>query len=490
MHWYFRVRIKALACLMDLIEVIHADDVQPNAVTAGSRAFWISVVTLAVPVAAQMILQSLLGMADVLMVGSLGSAAIAAVGLAAKLHFLLLVLMVGIGSGCSILVAQYSGARNFAACQRTLALALVLGAGLMLPFVLAFAFLSPLVVPLINPDPEVSRLAAEYLQITALVLFSTQIIVVFEGALRARGNTGLPLLMASLAAALNVLLNYLLIFGHWGFPALGVAGAAWATLISRALQLVGLTGWLYCRKHGFALRAGHFKAALTLAEIRFFAMFAAPLVINHLVWGVGNATYHVLTGYAGTDALAVMGMVVPIESLFFALFIGIANASTVLIGRALGDSRLDDACRLQIMFDRFVMVLVTMLSVALWFSRPLIVSVFDELDEHTAQLLVNTLGIFCVLTWVKVLNMLRILGVLRAGGDSGFCLVTDTIVMWGVGIPLYAMAVFFMNVPFLGIYALTYVEDVAKFIPVRLRIGQRRWLQNLAGARADASSGA
>lgn len=467
-----------------------SDDVQPEAVTAGTRVFWISVATLAVPVAAQMILQSLLGMADVLMVGSLGSTAIAAVGLAAKLHFLLLVLMVGIGSGCSILVAQYSGARNFAACQRTLALALMLGAGLMLPFVLAFAFLSPLVLPLINPDLDVSRLAAEYLQITAVVLFSTQIIVVFEGALRARGNTGLPLLMASLAAALNVLLNYLLIFGQWGFPALGVAGAAWATLISRALQLVGLAGWLYCRKHGFALRSQHFKAALTVADMRYFAAFAAPLVLNHVVWGVGNATYHVLTGFAGTDALAVMGVVVPIESLFFSLFIGIANASTVLIGRALGASQHEAACRLQVFFDRLVIVLVMMLSIALWFSRPFVVAVFDELDEHTTELLTNTLAIFCVLTWVKVLNMLRILGVLRAGGDSRFCLVTDTIVMWGVGIPLYAVAVFYWHVPFLVIYMLTYVEDFAKFIPVRLRIGRRRWLNNLADGGAGTSSGA
>nr|WP_246434804.1 MATE family efflux transporter [Teredinibacter haidensis] len=434
---------------------------------------------MALPVAAQMMLQSFLGMADVLMVGSLGPTALAAVGLAAKLHFLLLVLMAGIGAGCSILVAQYTGAKDFPSCQRTVALTLMVGTGVMIPFTLAFGFLSEVWVPLINPDPEVTALTARYLMITAPVLLLAQMIVIYEAGLRALGNTGVPLVMGALAAGLNVLLNYLLIFGHWGLPAMGVEGAAWGTLISRTIQLLATLVWLYSSRHGFALRKQHFVAAFDTRELNKFVAFSTPLVINHIIWGVGNATYHVLTGYAGTDALAVMGIIVPIESLFFSLFVGLSNASTVLIGRALGGSRNDEAWALHRFFDKLTMVLVVTLSAVLWFSRPWVVSIFGELDARTAALLFDTLAIFCLLIWVKVLNMIRILGVLRAGGDNRFVLLTDSIVMWVIGVPIYFLAIFWVGVPFLTIYALTYVEDIAKFVPVRIRVGLRYWMKNL-----------
>ena len=445
-----------------------------------SRVFWVSVATLAIPVAAQMMLQSFLGMADVLMVGSLGPTSIAAVGLAAKLHFLLLVLMAGIGAGCGILVAQYSGADNVAACQRTVGLSLMVGVGVMVPFTLAFAFLSDYWVAVINPDPEVAALTARYLQITAPVLILTQLIIVYEAGLRSLGNTGAPLVMGIIAALMNIGLNYALIFGHWGFPAMGVEGAAWATLVARAVQLGAMCLWLYSRSHNLALRKKHFIAALDIVELRKFAVFATPLVINHIIWGVGNATYHVLTGYAGTDALAVMGVIVPIESLFFSLFVGLSNASTVLIGRALGGDRPEEAWRLHRFFDQLTIALVVSLSLGLWLARPWVISVFGELDTHTASLLSDTLAIFCLLIWVKVLNMIRILGVLRAGGDNHFCLVTDIVVMWFIGIPIYSIAVFWGDVPFLTIYALMYIEDIAKFIPVRIRVGLRSWMNNLA----------
>lgn len=444
----------------------------------GARQFWLGLAMLALPVAAQMMLQSFLGMADVLMVGSLGAEAIAAVGLAAKLHFLLLVLMVGIGAGCGILVAQYTGAGDFPACQRTVALSLLVGAVVMIPFTLAFAFFSPWWVGLINPDPLVVELTSRYLQITAPVLLLMQVVVVFEAGLRSLGNTGMPLVMATFAAVINIVLNYVLIFGHFGFPAMGVAGAAWATLIARVLQLLGMLAWLYLRGHGLALRPDHFRRAWDRQQLQRFASFAAPLVINHIVWGVGNAAYHVLTGYAGTDALAVMGVIVPVESLFFSLFVGLSNASTVLIGRALGGSNTDDAWRLHRFFDQLTIGLVVGLSLVLFLLRPWVVSVFD-LDAHTAALLQDTLAIFSLLTWIKVLNMIRILGVLRAGGDNRFCLITDSVVMWAIGVPVFTAAVLWWQLPFLAIYTLTYVEDMAKFLPVRRRIGLRCWMNNL-----------
>ena len=443
------------------------------------RAFWRSVIVLSLPVAAQMLLQSLLGMADVIMVGGLGANAIAAVGLAAKIQFLLLVLMSGLATGCSILIAQYIGAKDFASCQRTLAVTLLVGTLVMIPFVFIFGFASNTWVGWINPDAQVVSLAAQYLIITAPALLFTQWIVIYEASLRALGSTTMPLVAGVFAAILNILGNYALIFGNWGFPALGVAGAAWATLASRALQLLIVVGWVYAKKHGFALTMTQLKMGLDKTQIHRYLAFSMPLVANYAIWAVGNSTYHLATGYAGTEALAVMGVIVPIESAFFALFVGLANASAVLIGRELGAGNNGTAWHLHKFFDRIAFVLLLVFCALLWFLRPLLLNIFDQLSESATDLLLGTLGVFCLLVWVKVINMMRIIGVLRAGGDNRFTLITDTIVMWVFGLPIYIAVVFLTKISFIYIYALMFLEDGLKFIPVIKRIASRKWMNNL-----------
>jgi putative MATE family efflux protein len=443
------------------------------------RAFWRSVILLSLPVAAQMLMQSLLGMADVIMVGDLGSSAIAAVGLAAKIHFLLLVLMSGLATGCSILVAQYIGAKDFVSCQRSLAVTLLVGTTVMIPFVLVFGFASNTWVGWINPDEKVVALAAQYLIITAPALLFTQWIVIYEASLRALGSTTMPLVAGVFAAALNIIGNYALIGGNWGFPALGVAGAAWATLGSRFLQLLIVVGWIYAKKHGFALSFAQLRMGLDKVQISRYLAFSLPLVANYAIWAVGNSTYHLVTGYAGTEALAVMGVIVPIESAFFALFVGLANASAVLIGRELGAGNNETAWQLHKFFDRITFVLLIVFCSALWFARPWMLLFFDQLDEKSTDLLLSTLGVFCLLVWVKIINMMRIIGVLRAGGDNRFTLITDTIVMWVFGLPIYIAVVFLTKLSFVYIYALMFLEDGLKFIPVIKRVISRKWMNNL-----------
>ncbi len=446
-----------------------------------SKAFWWSVAVLVLPVAAQMLLQSLLGMADVMMVSSLGTTAVAAVGLAAKIHFLLIVLMNGLGTGCSVLVSQYTGARDFPSCQRIMAVTLLVGAVAMVPFTLLFAVNPGWWLSLVNPDPEVVALAARYLVITSPVLIVTQLIVAYECGLRALGNTTMPLVAGAVSVVINIVLNYILIFGHLGFPAMGVAGAAWGTLVARILQLLFILLWIYLARHGFALSLSQFRGALELDRIRRFSWFVLPLVANYAIWAIGNTAYHLMTGFAGTQALAVMGVITPVEGAFFALFLGLANASSVMVGRALGSGDYGRAWHLYRFFDRLTLGLVLLLSLVLWLCKPLILGIFGEVDEQTRALLSTTLNIFCLLVWVKVIVMLRVVGVLRAGGDNRFVLVADSVATWVFGLPVFVLAVFFWGFAFPIIYTLLFLEDILKLVPVTRRIGLRRWIKNLTG---------
>lgn len=453
--------------------------------SARSKPFVVTLLLLVLPVSVQMLLQAFLGMADVMMVAPLGEQAVAAVGLAAKIHFLLLVLMSGFATGGSVLIAQYFGAKDFASCQRMLAVTLVVGISIIVPIMLVCGFAAPIWIHWINPDQQVANLAAQFLVITAPVLLITQIIVIVEASLRALGQTTMPLCGGIIAAIINVTLNYALITGNWGFPALGVAGAAWATLTARCVQLAFMLVYMYGKKHGFALTIKQILQGVDLVQIKRYLAFSLPLVVNYGVWAVGNATYHVLTGFAGTDALAVMGMVVPVEGTFFALFVGFANAAAVLIGRALGADQINEAWKLQRFFNQLTFCVVIIFSCVLWFGRPLVVEIFKPLAEETAALLMQTLAIFCGLVWLKIFNMIRIIGVLRAGGDNKFCLITDTIVMWLFGLPIYALAVFTGTWSFTLLYALMFLEDALKFLPVYFRVQKRKWMNNLTHSHSE-----
>lgn len=448
---------------------------------------WRTIALLALPVSLQAMLQALLGMADVAMVTQLGAHVVAAVGLAAKLHFLLLVLMIGVATAGSILIAQYTGANDTLSSRRTFFITLLVGAVLSAPFAILFAC-AELWLPFINPDVEVVRVGALYLLITAPVVVLTQVITVYEGALRSTGNTMVPLGFGAGSVLLNVALNYALIFGHFGCPAMGVEGAAWATLISRLLQLLAMVSWLYGSAHIFALKRHHMPELHKVGSVKHFVRFALPLILNHAVWGVGNAAYHIGTGYAGTKALAVMGVMVPIESVFFALFIGLANACAVMVGQALGGGQTPRAWHLYRVFDGLALCLVALFGLLLWFSRSWIVIGLGGLDEQTSALMMDTITVFCLCVGVKIINMMRILGVLRAGGDNRFCLVTDTVAMWFIGLPIFYLAVW-AGAPFLLLYALMFLEDALKCIPVKMRVGKRLWMKNLTHSKVELAAG-
>jgi len=170
---------------------------------------------------------------------------------------------------------------------------------------------------------------------------------------------------------------------------------------------------------------------------------------------------------------------VPVESTFFALFVGLANASAVLIGRALGGDQLQTAWQTQRFFNQLTWILLAVICLTLFVCRPWVIAIFSPLNALTVNLLNDALALFCSLVFLKVFNLMRIVGVLRAGGDNKFCLITDTVVMWGFGLPIYAVAVFMYHCPFWMLYAIMFLEDALKLVPVWIRLNQKRWMKNL-----------
>lgn len=443
------------------------------------RAFWQQIFALALPVAFQSALVSALAMADVLMVGHLGSEAVAAVGLAAKLNFVLILIMAALGTGCSILCAQYFGAGRHEKVRQTLALTQCVGALIMLPFTLLVILNAEFLVRLGTRDPAVIQLGTPYMALLGLTLFTTQGIIVYESAMRAIGRTGWPLKYAIVAIVLNIVMNYWFINGGLGVPALGVTGAAVATVLARVFQI----GWMtvdvqHTRTLHLSVSAFTGLRHSTLPR-RFFTL-AWPLVLNFTLWSVGSLGYTLIAGRMGTVPLAVMSLLAPIEGMYHSLFFGLVNACGIMIGQRLGRGQFDEAQWLANRFMWMAPLGSLMVGVLLLVGSPVLLATLATQDSETLRQTQWAMVIMCLGFWIKVFNMTAIQGILRAGGDSKFCLGMDMVALWLIGLPLTWIAAFIWELPFIWVYALVLSEEVVKAAGVYWRVRRRYWLTNLA----------
>ncbi|MFQ3231325.1 MATE family efflux transporter [Reinekea sp.] len=437
------------------------------------------VLKLALPVAMQSVLISLLGMSDVFMVAGLGAGAVAAIGIGAKLHFVLVMVMASLGSAVSVLVAQYYGRGSTQSSQGILALGMVSGLVLMLPVALLFTVMPEQLLSLLSDDENLIALGTSYLRITVPLLFLTHILICYESALRARSETMLPLILAAIAIVINIALNYVLIHGIWFFPELGSSGVAIASDIARLIQVL-LFFWILARRHHLLSLGRLLKAKQeVLKHAKQFYTIAWPLTLNFTLWGFGSFVYHGIASAKGTDALASLSLISPIEGLYHSLFFGLVTACSVLIGQNLGQDKFDTAKYLARKFSFFAPLGSLIVGLVLLASSPIFLPWLISPSEPLYQLSMQLMWVMCLSFWLKVLNMTIIVGILRAGGDSKYIVGVDMVAMWALGIPAAMLAAFYFELSYVWVYAMVLVEEAAKAVMVIKRAIKGIWLKNL-----------
>ncbi|PMJ90729.1 MATE family efflux transporter [Vibrio sp. 10N.261.55.A7] len=453
----------------------------PNHSTSLPNNMLSTMAKLAFPVAIQSALVAVLSLADVLMVSDIGMEATAAVGVASKWLFVAIMIAAGVGSANGILVAQYWGRADKSSAKTVTLMALKYGAKLIIPATAIITLFSSSIMLLQTTDASVIELGSQYLWYALPVLLLTHIIIVLESSLRSSGDAMLPLLLAAVTIAINIALNYVLINGvsvtaEIGIPAMGVAGAALATSISRALQ-VGLFAVILYRRRHWLFSAQSLECGERL--MRSFKSLAVPTMYNAVLWAMGTLSYQMIFGHMGTTELAVFSMIGPFELLCYSAFFGISTACSVLLGQSLGRDDFAQAIALTHFFIKFVLAVGVTVSMAIMLGKEQVI-VWLNLDEPTLQALASpALSLFAMVIWLRMLNMVIINGILRAGGENQFCLRMDFISMWMIGVPLTAIGAFVFNLPFASVFALMLVEEVVKFALCFHRYMKRTWVNNL-----------
>lgn len=432
---------------------------------------------IGVPVAIQSALVAILSLADVLMVSSFGKEATAAVGLASKWHFVAIMIMAGLATASGILVAQFWGKADAAACKVITLYAAKVGVTILLPISVAFVWLAPWILQVQTNDLAVITLGSEYLLYASPVLILTHLVIVTESTMRSTGNSLTALAIAALTIVVNIVLNYILITGQWGVDPMGVAGAALATTIARLLQILTYVGFFSYKQH-WLTTTPQIKSQLRYLS-QTYSQLALPAVASALLWAIGTMIYQVIFGHMGTLELAVYSTLGPFESLCYALFFGLSVACSVIIGQNLGRREFATAMETSRLFTKMFTLLGLLTTALLLVIQPWLLQWISLDSDQFLPLSQPAMTILSIAISLKMLNMVIINGVLRAGGENTFCLKMDFIAMWLFGLPLTAIAAFVMHYSFEQVYMMMLVEEFIKLTLCWRRYRTQHWLRDL-----------
>jgi MATE family, multidrug efflux pump len=443
----------------------------------GDSAYFSQLLHLAAPITLQNLLANSLNMVGNVMVGQLGDASIAAVGLAGQVFFLLNLVLFGIGSGSAMFTAQLWGNKDIVNLKKVVGLCLVLGLGTAVVFLSISEFFPAQIIGIFTEDPLVVALGSEYLRLIAWAFIFFSITSGFGNVLRSIGEVKLPMVVSVAALALNVSLCYLLIFGKFGLPALGILGAALSNLIARILECLVLVFVTYKKKLPVAARIGE-MIRINWSFLTSVFKPVLPVILNELFWSLGITAYSVVYAHIGTSSIAAMNIVGTVENIAFVPFLGLSSAIAIMTGNMIGAGEKD---RAYLNVGR-TLALTILLGLGVGgiaiSSRGSVLSLYNISSEviYAADRALIIMGCWMV---VRPLNMIIVVGMLRSGGDTRFSLFLDGMIIWILGVPMAILGGFILHLPVYWVYLFVMSEELTKCIIGLRRYFSRKWIHDL-----------
>jgi len=453
--------------------------------TSASLSFLPHLIRLALPIALQALMMTVLNLVDTVMVGQLGEVQIGAIALGNQIFFLLMLFLFGVGSGGAVFASQYWGRRDIHGVRRSMAMALIVGLGGATLFTIAGEVIPRTLLALFTTDGAVLDEGTVYLRVVALSYIFTAVSISYAHGLRSIGDTRLPMYATAVSIALNIVGNYTLIFGKFGFPALGVQGAAISTAIARSVEVAIILTVVYRRNGPTAVRRDDFRSLDRTFASAYFNR-ALPVIFNEILWSTGFVMYTVVFGRMGTSFLAAYNISDTVGRLMLVFFIGTGNATAVLIGNMIGAGRAEEAERVGKTILRLAPIVSGFVGIVVFFLvAPLVPYLFSVSPE--VRLLVKQFQrMFAILIVAKAMNIHVIVGILRGGGDTRYALAIDILPLWFIGVPAAFIAGLVLSVPAPLVYLALNMEEIARAIVGWRRVHSGAWVNDLVGEGAGA----
>lgn len=441
------------------------------------KNFFKSVCNLAIPVAIQSMLQSSFSIVDQIMIGQLGSVSIAGVGLAGKFSSIYTVLVSAIGAVAGIMIAQYLGQKNRQEIHRSFWINLWIGVGLASVFTVLCGLFPVKIMGIYTKDVNTMVAAGEYLRILSGTFIPAAGATLLATLFRCMEKTQLPLIASIVAAILNTALNYILIFGKFGFSAMGANGAAIATLISQIANFLIMFFLLFTNKECIRQIRGKYERSVPFQWKQYLAMLL-PMLICELLWSLGENVYAMIYGHLGTEDCAAMTLINPIQGLMIGALCGLSQAAGVIIGKLLGNKEYDEAYKASWKLIKYGFIGSVCLSVIIVITSGLYVEIY-QVEEAVKILTKQILFAYACVAPFKVLNMIVGGGIIRSGGKTKYVMVIDMIGTWGFGVPLGLLSAFVFQLSIPWAYFILSLEECVRFGISVIVLKRKHWMRSL-----------
>ena len=441
------------------------------------RTFFRTVAVVAAPIALQSLIGSSLNLVDNLMIGHLGELPLNAVGVSVQIFFVYWMFVFGFASGAATFISQFFGVGDLVNIRRTTGFAMTTVFAMGMVFFLAAELCPQYILRIFTRFPEVIETGAVYVRIGAPVFLLVPITQALTVALRSTQQTVQPLVASAIALCLNTLLNYTLIYGHFGAPAMGVAGAALATVISRSIELTIILWLIFGRRNilaGPIREFFSFNRELAARVVR----NAIPTTLNETMWGLGTALYVAAFARISISAGAAVQACNTINSLFSMAAFSVGDAVLILVGQKLGEGKKEEAWEMSVLLLKLATVVGLVLgALTLIFGRP-ILGLFDFSEEGAADAW-RILIVYAATLFMEVYNGTLVVGCLRCGGDTRYAMLTEVGTIWLIGVPLAFITSLKLLWPVWLAVLSVKTEGVVKGIILTRRFISRKWMNTV-----------
>lgn len=434
------------------------------------------------PIVLQNLLSAAVNSADVVMLNFVGQQHISAVSLATQYATVLFMLLYGLGTGVTMLSAQYFGKGDKKALDAVQGIALRFSVSITLIFGLGALLFPEGMMRVFTPDPELIEIGAGYLRNVSAAYLCWGLIEVYLASLRSVGRVAVSTALNTTAFLLNILLNAVFIFGLFGAPKLGAPGVALATSLSRIVELALALG-VSARSRDVRLKLSHMFIR-SRALFRDFLRMAMPATLNDVSWGLAFSMYSVIIGqFLGSDMVAANSFTSLIRNFGTVLCFSVASAGGILLGQQLGQGKMEEAERSARELMKLTVLFGFLGGLIVLAAMPAALA-FASLSETGKGYLRGMLWINTYYVMGQAVNTTLIAGVFRAGGDSRFGFICDTIDMWAYAVPLGFLAAAVLKLPPMWVYFLMCTDEFVKWPWVIGHYRSKAWLRNITRENA------
>lgn len=431
--------------------------------------------SLVIPIGFQFLMTALVSVSDALMLGFVDQTSLAAVSLATQIQFVFSLFVTGIAAGLSLMIAQYWGKKDIRAIEAVASPALLVNLIIGVLFTGAAWFFPRELMRAFTNERELIAAGEEYLYTVALSYVLMGISQIYLAVLKNTGRAKAASVISSCAMFFNIFGNLLLIFGLCGLPRMGIRGAALATVITRAIELI----WSVLESYRVKQISVKWKfKRFNRILMQDFVHYTAPVLAASLVWGIAFALHSVVLGHMGSDAVAANSIASIAKQLLSCVLRGVGGAAGIMVGKMLGSGDLEKGKTYGARFLRLSIFVGIGTGLAMIVLSPAITR-FATISDSAKEYLQGMMIFLGIWVMAQCINHVVLDGVFVAGGDVRFDMITNIIVMWCISLPLGFLAAFVLNLGVIPVFVLINLDEIIKLPAIFLRYRKYLWVRDI-----------